>query len=104
MPAVNNVLVVGAGLAGAGTAIYLAAAGVAVDLEQVETNFVQIDVGPLGLSKAEAVARLADEGVGVSATAHPTVLRAVTHLDVDDDAIDRALDAIPRALGVLARV
>ncbi len=31
MPAVNNVLVVGAGLAGAGVAIHLASAGVAVD-------------------------------------------------------------------------
>ena len=82
----------------------LHAAGVAVDLERVETNFVQVDVGPLGLSKAEAIARLADEGVGLSATAHPTLLRAVTHLDVDDEAIDRALDLIPRALGVLARV
>ena len=82
----------------------LHAAGVSVDLDQVETNFVQIDVGPLGLSKAEALARLADEGIGLSATAHPTLLRAVTHLDVDDDAIDRALDAIPRVLGVLARV
>ena len=82
----------------------LHAAGVPVDLDQVETNFVQVDVGPLGLSKAEALARLADQGVGLSATAHPTLLRAVTHLDLDDHAIDRALDAIPRALGVLARV
>ena len=32
MPAVNNVLVVGGGLAGAGTAIHLARAGVAVEL------------------------------------------------------------------------
>jgi hypothetical protein len=35
-------------------------------------------------------------------TAHPTKLRAVTHLDVDDDDIDRALELIPRALGTLA--
>jgi hypothetical protein len=34
---------------------------------------------------------------------HPTVLRAVTHLDVSDDDIERAIDLIPRALGVLAR-
>lgn len=36
MPAVNNVLVVGAGLAGAAAAIGLAAAGVAVDLAEVK--------------------------------------------------------------------
>jgi len=63
----------------------------------VETNFVQVDVRPL--SAQEAMARLASEGIGLSATIHPGVLRAVTHLDVTDDDIDAALDAIPRALG-----
>ena len=43
------------------------------------------------------------EGVGVSGTIHPTVLRAVTHLDVSDEDIERAIELIPRALGVLAR-
>jgi threonine aldolase len=77
-------------------------AGVPVELEQVETNFVQIDVAPLGLEAREALERLAREGVGLSSTPHPTVLRALTHLDITDDDIDRALDAIPRALGALA--
>jgi hypothetical protein len=31
------------------------------------------------------------------------VLRAVTHLDVTDDDIDGALDALPRALGATVR-
>jgi hypothetical protein len=43
------------------------------------------------------------EGVLLSTTVWPTRLRAVAHLDVDDDDIDAAIDAIPRALGVLAR-
>ena len=81
----------------------LAEAGVPVDLAQVETNFVQVDVGPLGLTVQEAMARMRDEGVLLSTTVWPTKLRAVTHLDVDDEAIDVAADAIPRALGVLAR-
>jgi threonine aldolase len=81
----------------------LAAAGVPVDLEQVETNFVQVNVGALGLDTSEGLARLADDGVGLSATAHPGVLRAVTHLDIGDEDIDRAIELIPRALGVLAR-
>ena len=34
--------------------------GVPVDLELVETNFVQVDVGALGLTSAEAIARLAE--------------------------------------------
>jgi threonine aldolase len=81
----------------------LDAAGVPVDLEQVETNFVQVDLAPLGLSTEEALARLWEHGVGLSMTAYPTRLRAVTHLDVDDDDIDGAVELIPRALGALAR-
>jgi threonine aldolase len=69
-----------------------------VDLEQVETNFVQIDVAPLGLTRAEALSRLLDAGVGLSATIHPTVMRAVTHLGITDDDVDRASELIPRAL------
>jgi threonine aldolase len=80
----------------------LAAAGVPVDLEQVETNFVQVDVGPLGLDTSDALARLAEQGIGLSMTMHPTRLRAVTHLDVSDDDIDQAIELIPRALGALA--
>ena len=67
-------------------ALGLAEAGLAVDPDAVETNFVQLDVAPL--SKEEAIALLAEQGVGLSATIHPTVLRAVTHLDVDDEDID----------------
>jgi threonine aldolase len=80
----------------------LHAAGVPVDLEQVETNFVQIDVGALGLDVDEALARLAREGVGLSKTPHPGVVRALTHLDVGDADIERATWLIPKALGVLA--
>jgi hypothetical protein len=40
--------------------------------------------------------------VGLSTTIHPTVMRAVTHLDVTDDDIERASELIPEAL--LARV
>ena len=81
-----------------------AAPGLPVDLEQVETNFVQLDVGPLGIPRNEALDRLRDDGgVLLSTTVHPTVVRAVTHLDVSDADIDAASEAIPRALGVLAR-
>jgi threonine aldolase len=77
----------------------LADAGVRIDLDQVETNFVQIDVGP---DRAAAIDAMKREGVLVSTTVHPTVVRAVTHIDIDDDDITAAIDAIPRALGVLA--
>jgi threonine aldolase len=78
-------------------------AGVPVDLEQVETNFVQIDVGQLGLSQADALERLRAEGVRLSATSG-TKLRAVTHLDITDEDVDRAAELIPSALGIPVRV
>ena len=80
----------------------LAEAGLPVDLEQVETNFVQIDVASLGLERAAALGRLRAAGVGLSATIHPTVLRAVVHLGIGDEDVERALALIPDALGVLA--
>jgi threonine aldolase len=74
-------------------------AGVPIDLEQVETNFVQIDVAPLGLQRAEALDRMRKAGVGLSATIHATVVRAVVHLGITDDDIDRAIELVPGVLG-----
>jgi threonine aldolase len=81
----------------------LVAAGVPIDLEQVETNFVQIDVASLGLDRSDALNRLRDIGVGLSATVHPTVIRAVTHLEITDDDIEHAIDRVPQALGAHVR-
>jgi threonine aldolase len=77
----------------------LVGAGVSVDLDQVETNFVQIDVGP---DRPGAIERIKEHGVLVSTTVHPTVVRAVTHLDVSDEDIEVAIEAIPAALGALS--
>jgi len=82
----------------------LADAGMAIDLDRVETNFVQIDLTPLGLDRAAALSALRDVGVGLSATIHPTVIRAVAHLEITDEDIERAAELIPRALGIDARV
>src|SRR5205809_199314 len=73
----------------------LADAGVKVDLDQVETNFVQVDVGA---DRAGAIEQMKERGVLVSTTVHATVVRAVTHLDITDDDIDAAIEAIPAAL------
>jgi threonine aldolase len=75
-----------------------AAAGLPVDLELVQSNFVQVDVAALGLGEEEAVALIREQGVLLSRT-RPGTLRAVTHLDLDDDDIERALVAVPHALG-----
>ena len=82
----------------------LAEAGVSVDVERVETNFVQLDLEPLRLDRTAALAALGDAGVGLSATIHPTVVRAVTHLEITDEDIEQAAELIPTALGVGVRV
>ncbi len=79
----------------------LAAAGLPVDVEATETNFVGVDVGSVGLDPAEAKARIAEHGVLVGLL-RPGVLRVATHLDVTDDDVDRAIELIPQALGAAA--
>ena len=51
------------------------------------------------LDRTGAIERFKERGVLVSTTVHPTIVRAVTHLDISDDDIDAALEAIPAALG-----
>jgi threonine aldolase len=72
------------------------AAGIGSDPAVVETNFVPID------DPGDGVERLRRHGVLVSEL-RPGVLRAMTHLGVGDDEVERAIELIPRALGA-ARV
>ena len=76
----------------------LTAAGVPVDLDRVETNFVQIDLELLGLDRGATLALLRERGVGLSATIHPTVIRAVTHLEVGPVDIERATELVASTL------
>jgi threonine aldolase len=82
----------------------LAGRGLPVDPSRVETNFVQIDVGALGLTSDAAVEQALAAGVKLSDTILPGVLRAVTHLDLTDEEIEQAIELLPAAFGALARV
>ena len=73
-------------------------AGVPVELDRVETNFVQIDAAQLAVSREDALLALRDAGVAMSPTFGPTHIRAVTHLDLEDEDIERALELVPAAL------
>jgi threonine aldolase len=73
-------------------------AGLAVDVDAVETNFVGVQVE----DTTDARERAEREGV-ILGVLRPGVLRVATHLGVTDDDIDFALAALPRALGALAR-
>jgi threonine aldolase len=64
------------------------AEGIGLDASEVQTNFVSIR-DPYG----DGIARAADAGVALGEL-RPGWLRAVTHLDVTDDDIDIAIDAL----------
>ena len=61
--------------------------------EAVETNIVALDLREAGLDAAELVARARDQGVLVGALG-PSVVRLVTHRDLDDALVERAGDVL----------
>jgi threonine aldolase len=67
--------------------------GIGIDSTTVETNFVPLVDEP-GLSE-----RLAERGVGVGGL-RTGWLRAVTHLDIDDDDVALAIDRMQEVLSV----
>jgi threonine aldolase len=70
------------------------AGALGADPETVDTNIVILDV-----PDAPAVAaRAAEQQVLISALG-PRFLRLVTHLDVDDDGVDRAVTVLKEAIG-----
>jgi threonine aldolase len=71
--------------------------GVVLNPTDVETNIVIFDVGATGRSAQEISEHLEKEGVRVSVMGH-TKLRAVTHLDVSRQEIQRAIDVCRRVL------
>jgi threonine aldolase len=67
--------------------------GIALDTARVETNIVIFGVGATGLTGDQFAARtLASHGVRFSVIG-PVTVRAVTHLDIPPDGIQRALAA-----------
>lgn len=78
------------------------APGLSVDVERVQTNMVYVGTRGTGRRAAELAARLADAGV-LCLDEGEWTLRLVTHLDVDDLAVERAGEIICRLVGRLAR-
>ena len=75
----------------------LAAEIPALRVIEPETNIVMMEITKPGETAASVVGKLQEQGVLlVEFTA--TRMRAVTHLDVDDDGIQRAADALAQAL------
>jgi threonine aldolase len=73
--------------------------GITLNPERVQTNIVVFEVGGAGLTADEFAARTLDRhGVRFSVLG-PSTVRAVTHLDVPPDGIERALEAARSAVG-----
>jgi threonine aldolase len=70
---------------------------VKVDLGRIETNIVLFDVPQQSCSAGEIVAALKERGVLINAVG-PATYRAVTHLDVSTDDIDRAAEVFSAVL------
>jgi threonine aldolase len=66
-----------------------------VDLARVQSNMVLLDFSHSAVRASQAQALLAAEGVLVG-MGMGDMLRAVLHIDVDDDAVDRAIDIFHR--------
>lgn len=73
--------------------------GVSVDVEAVETNILMFDIGGTGVDRSVLLERLSERGVRFSPLMWPTKLRAVSHLDVPEDGVERALAAMREAVG-----
>ena len=61
-----------------------------IDADNIETNLVYFDVAGTGLSGQDFVRRLMERGVRMTSSAGPTLLRAVTHLDVSRADVEEA--------------
>ncbi len=72
--------------------------GMRIDVTHVETNLVFFDVSGTGLSAQEAVDRLLARGVRMGAV-NRTQVRAVTHLDVSQSDVERAVAIAQEVLG-----
>lgn len=72
--------------------------GIEVDIAAVETNIVIFDIAGTGIPRAEFMNRVQAQGVRFSGLMQPTRLRAVTHLDIPGDGVERALAAVRAAV------
>ncbi|MEX5215940.1 MAG: low-specificity L-threonine aldolase [Nitrospiraceae bacterium] len=70
---------------------------VKVDLGRIETNIVLFEIPQQSRAASEVIAALRERGVLINAVG-PTTYRAVTHLDVSADDIDRAAEVFASVL------
>jgi len=72
--------------------------GITLESETVETNIVVFEIAGTNVPRAEFLTRVLEHGVRFSPLMQPTRLRAVTHLDIPADGVERALKAVRHAV------
>lgn len=73
--------------------------GLSLDLDRVQTNLVFFDIAAEGWSAEELVRALLERGVRVGAVG-PRRIRAVTHLDVSAEGVEKVIEAVEDVLVV----
>ena len=76
--------------------------GLTVDMGQVQTNIVNIGLGPLGLRAEEFSSALSGNGVKSKPVGQAEV-RMITHKDLTREMIPRVLEAVKKTLSALKR-
>jgi threonine aldolase len=71
--------------------------GLDIDVNAVQTNILYLQVSRPGLTVPMLLARLKTEGVLMLGTG-PNSIRAVTHLDVSKEGIDRAIEVLGKLM------
>jgi threonine aldolase len=64
-----------------------------VDLDRVHTNLIRLDLTNAAVDAATLAGRAREQGVLISALG-PRLGRLITHLDLDDDDVDRAIKVL----------
>lgn len=75
--------------------------GVSIDLDSVQTNIVVLDISESGRTVADLLAKLKEKGV-LAVQFGATTIRCVTHLDVDNDDIKKAIAAFKEVFAAAA--
>jgi threonine aldolase len=74
--------------------------GIELDPPEIATNMVFFDASGLGIDNFEMNKRLLEKSIRIGAGYGPRgLMRAVTHLDVDEAGIDKALAAVRAVAG-----
>jgi threonine aldolase len=72
--------------------------GLGIDVERIDTNIILVDISKLGIDSDKFAETVGEQGLFMTNAGRQEV-RFVTHLDVDDDDIERAIEIVRNIYG-----